>query len=132
MLRDRGYDTESYENFTPNEINIMIYQHKNMTSGTNKHNSKQGPLDIKIKDGQIFISGEFIEQSKKGSVTTQRSFRMRQSYSIPEGVDTDNPKISKNNGEIKIIFKKLNNFKRKTRPLRRTVPIKPSPMDKTI
>ena len=94
--------------------------------------SSNTPLDIKIKDGQIFISGEFIEQSKKGSVTTQRSFRMRQSYSIPEGVDTDNPKISKNNGEIKIIFKKLNNFKRKTRPLRRTVPIKPSPMDKTI
>jgi len=58
MLRDRGYDTKSYENFTPNEINIMIYQHKNMTSGTNKHNSKQGPLDIKIKrpDGRtIFV-----------------------------------------------------------------------------
>ena len=94
--------------------------------------SSNTPLDIKIKDGQIFISGEFIEKSKKGSVTTQRSFRMKQSYSIPEGLDTDNLRVSKNNGEIKIIFKKLNSFRKKTRPLRRTVPIKPGPMDETI
>ena len=94
--------------------------------------SSNTPFDIKIKSGQIFISGDLIEKSKNGSVTTQRTVRIRQSYSIPEGLDSDNPKISKNNGEIKIIFKKLNSFKRKMRPLKKTVPIRPGPMDKTI
>ena len=43
---------------------------------------------------------------------------MRQSYSIREGVDGANPTIKKEAGEIKIIFKKLKDYKLKKGPLK--------------
>jgi len=106
--------------------------------------TKKGlPLNINIKDGILKIDGDLIQKKeeidKKGNkkIVSQRIVRMRQSYSIPEGVDEANPVIKEESGKIKIIFKKLKNYKQKKKrllkkPIQKFRPIDPGLFDKTI
>ncbi len=103
--------------------------------------SKKGvPLNIEIKNGVIKIAGDVVQKNEKFDqkgkkrFASQRVIRIRQSYSIPEGLDEKNPQIKEEKGKIKIIFKKLKNYKlKKKKPVRQNLkPIDPSFFDKTI
>jgi len=102
---------------------------------------KNAPLDIKVREGRIIISGTFIERNEKegaggkGKISSQRTFQVNQTYLIHEGVDANNPKFLKSKGEIKIIFKKLKDFRKKrktTNPQKKLTPLKPNSFHKTI
>ena len=106
--------------------------------------AKKGvPLNIEIKNGMIKIAGDVVEKNEKidqkgnKRITSQRLMRIRQSYSIPDGLDEQNPLIKEEKGKIKIIFKKLKSFrsKKKVPPKikpQKLKPLNPSLFDKTI
>ena len=106
--------------------------------------AKKGvPLNIEIKNGTIKVAGDVIQKNEKidqkgnKRITSQRLMRIRQSYSIPDGLDEKNPLIQEEKGKIKIIFKKLKGFKSKKKGPSKNKPqnlkpINPSLFDKTI
>ena len=94
-------------------------------------NQKNGVIKIA---GDVVQKNEKFDQKGKKRFTSQRVIRIRQSYSIPEGLEEKNPQIKEEKGKIKIIFKKLKNYKlKKKKPVRKNLkPIDPSFFDKTI
>jgi hypothetical protein len=102
---------------------------------------KNAPLDIKVREGRIIISGTFFERNEKegaggkGKISSQRTFQVNQTYLIPESVDANNPKFLKSKEEIKIIFKKLKGLRKKRKtvnPQKKLTPLKPNLFHKTI
>ena len=114
-----------------------------MTFILNVESKKGVPLNIEIKNGIIKIAGDVIQKNEKvdkqgnKKFSSQRVMRIRQSYSIPKGLDEKNPLVKEERGKIKIIFKKLKNYRpKKKKPARKNPqnlkPLDPSLFDKTI
>ena len=74
---------------------------------------KDRPLDIKIEKGQIKLKGDVesveVDHQKRRKQVTKVHFE--RSFSIPEGVDQNNPEFETKDGELLIKFKKLNSSK---------------------
>jgi HSP20 family molecular chaperone IbpA len=69
---------------------------------------KNKPLDIKIEKGQIKLKGD-VESVPENSGKIKRISKVHfeRSFSIPSGVDQNNPEFENKGGELLIKFKKL-------------------------
>lgn len=113
---DRFFDDDNFENFmghlrpfdnmaegdghwmeTPKE-RILIFKVKQ---------DKDHPMDIKIKDGMVSITGKVVQENKIGGMVSKSISSFSQSYSIPEDVDQASASFDNKEGEILIKFKKL-------------------------
>lgn len=70
---------------------------------------KDRPLDIKIEKGHIRLSGD-VESVNEDSTKKSKSIskvHFERVFTIPEGVDLNNPEFENNKGELLIKFKKI-------------------------
>lgn len=92
---------------------------------------KDQPLDIKINKGQIILKGDVESQSGNKDKKRISKVHFERVFSIPPGVDQNNPEFENKNGEFLIKFKKK--MVSKETPAKKDLePIAPSKDDQKI
>jgi len=89
---------------------------------------KDRPLDIKIKNGRIYLKGDVESQTAKENRKSITRVHFEREFSIPSGVDETRPEFENKQGELLIKFKK----KIVTAPKKDLVPVPSTPQDQTI
>jgi HSP20 family molecular chaperone IbpA len=101
-------DGESHWMETPTE-RILILKLKQ---------TKDSPINIKIQNNTISVSGKNTEKSAQG--TSISSFS--KSHSVPNDVDANSAEIENKNGDIQVRFKKLTSVKKISEPKKNKSP----------
>lgn len=80
---------------------------------------KDRPLDIKIEKGRILLKGDVESIDENVAKKTKRVSKVHfeRTFSIPVGVDQNNPEFENKAGELLIKFKKLKAIKDQRRPV---------------
>jgi HSP20 family molecular chaperone IbpA len=89
---------------------------------------KDRPLDIKIKSGKISMKGDVESQSEGNKQKKITRIHFEREFSIPSGVDENNPEFENKKGELLIKFKK----KLTATPKKELIPVPPAPGDQRI
>jgi HSP20 family molecular chaperone IbpA len=95
---------------------------------------KDQPLDIKINKGQITIKGNVESQSREGGKKKVSRVHFERVFSIPGGVDGDNPEFENKADALLIKFKKkiASSPIVPSNPKKELTPVGPNPQDETI